>query len=398
MPDESQRRRRPWRWVAIAALLPLIVIAAALSMRRGAPPAGDVDISPLADSGARAEMAQLAPAVVRAVSDSGLVTIDLPPVDLPARQAGQEEPMVVPPVVRVGMPVTGYITKYHVEVLDSTGRRLPQTLLHHFNLNDPDHRELFLPILLHILAASRETPTAGVPWLLFGVPVSAGQQFMASGMLANTGPTPYHAIRIRLVLRIRPAHRPWPLFRGYPWVIDVQFPLGRQPGGSKAFDLPPGRSEHSFESSPAVPGTIIGMGGHLHDFGVSLELKDLTTGEVLGRAVPIRDSIGHVITLPLVRFYRWNRLGIHVTPAHRYRVTVVYDNPTGERIPDGGMGALAGLFIPDAGTIWPRVNPADTLYQQDLYDELHAGAEGMHMHMHADAEMPMDSHMPMDRH
>jgi hypothetical protein len=383
MPHRSESAGRGrWRWLAIAGLLPLVAIVT-VSLRRGAPPPGRADVPALVDSGARAEMARLPAAVVRELPDSGVVTIDLPPIDLAARAPGAEEPMVVPPVVRATIPVSGYITGYHVEVLDSADRRLPQTLLHHFNLNDPDHRELFLPILLHILAASRETPTASVPWLLFGMPVDVGQQFIASGMLANTSTTPYHQIRVHLVLRIRPAHRPWPLFRAYPWVIDVRFPLGRQPGGGKAFDLPPGRTEQFYESSPAVAGTIIGMGGHLHDYGVSLEFKDLTTGEVLGRAVPTRDSVGHVITLPLVRFYRWNRLGVHITPAHRYRVTVVYENPTGELIPDGGMGALAGLFIPDRGAVWPQVDPADTLYQVDLYDELRAGAEShMHMEMH----------------
>lgn len=391
MVDQPQRAGRSrWRWLAIAGLLPLIVIAAALSMRRGAPPAGHVDVAPLVDSGARADMAQLEAAVVRRLPDSRIVTIDLPSVDLPPRVAGVEEPMKVPPVARAVMPVSGYLTKYHVEVLDGAGRRLPQHLLHHFNLNDPDHRELFLPILLHVLAASRETPPVSIPGFVFGLPVSAGQEFIASGMLANPDTTPYHGVHIRLVLQIAPAHRPWPLFRAYPWVMDVQFPLGRQPGGSKAFDLPPGRTVRFFESSPAVPGTIVGMGGHLHDFGVSLELKDVTTGEVLGRAVPIHDSIGHVISLPVVRFYRWYRLGIHITPAHRYRVTVVYDNPTGRLISDGGMGALAGLFIPDAGATWPRVDPSDSLYRQDLHDELHAGAETMHMHATADSSMHMD--------
>src|SRR3989475_6096346 len=72
--------------------------------------------------------------------------------------------------------------------------------------------------------------------------------------------------------------------------MDVQFPLGRRPGGSKAFDLPPGRTERHWESSPAVPGTILGMGGHLHDHGVSLEVKDVTTGEILWHVEPVRSE------------------------------------------------------------------------------------------------------------
>src|SRR2546422_6505746 len=41
-------------------------------------------------------------------------------------------------------------------VVDLAGRRLPQAMLHHFNLSDPERRELFLPIGLHIMAASKE--------------------------------------------------------------------------------------------------------------------------------------------------------------------------------------------------------------------------------------------------
>jgi hypothetical protein len=296
------------------------------------------------------------------------MVIELPPVDLPGRAPGGDEPMAMPPVARVEIPISGYITGYQVEVRDSAGRPLPQSLLHHFNLNDPDHRELFLPISLHILAASRETPALTIPWLLFGVPLARGQRFLSYAMLANTGTAPHHGVRVRLVLRVTPARRPWPLHRAYPWVMDVLFPVGHPPGGSKAFDLPPGRTARSWESTPAISGTIVGMGGHMHDYGVSLELSDVTTGRVLGRLVPERDTSGLVRLLPPARFFRWYRLGIHIESAHRYRVTVTYDNPTGRTIPDGGMGAVAGVFVPDGGTTWPGVDTTDASYRQDLHD------------------------------
>jgi hypothetical protein len=331
----------------------------------------------------RGAIAGLPPAHVW-LEQAGTMVLELPPVDLPARQPGAEEPMVMPPVARADIPRAGYITSYRVEVVDRAGRRMPQAMLHHFNLNDPDHRELFLPISLHVLGASRETPAAGVPWLLFGLPVAAGQRFIASAMLANPTAVAHRGLRVRVVMQYRPTGRPWPLFRAYPWVMDVLFPLGHPPGGSKAFDLPPGRTVRSWEARPAIPGRILGMGGHLHDYGVRLDLTDVTTGQVIAQAVPIRDSTGRVELLPLVRLYRWYRLGVHITPAHTYRVSVVYENPTGHTIPDGGMGALAGLFVPDRGTRWPEVDPADTLYQHDLHDTFWTpGAGDMPMHMHA---------------
>jgi hypothetical protein len=85
---------------------------------------------------------------------------------------------------------------------------------------------------------------------------------------------------------------------------------------------------------------------------------------------PRTDSLGAVVSLPVVRFYRWNRLGVHIVPEHRYRITAVYENPTGHLLPDGGMGAVAGLFLPDRGTTWPGVDPQDSVYREDLYDTL----------------------------
>jgi hypothetical protein len=319
--------------------------------------------------------------------DSGAhqLVIQLPPVDVPAAGSGGEA-MVGLPLCQVLVPVDASLHGSRVEVVDESGRPLPHEMLHHFNLSDPDHRELFLPIGLHLLAMSRETPTITVPRLLFGLPLARGQRLIAGAMLANRSDVAYRRVQVRLVLRYVPGGRPWPLYRTYPWAIDVQYPLGRPPTGSKAFDLAPGRTERFWEGSPAIPGTILGLGGHMHDYGVSLELKDMTTGTVLWRGAPVSDAAGRVITFPLARFYNWRRLGVRVVPAHRYRLTAVYENRTGRSIRDGGMGAVAGLFVPDRGAEWPPVDTRDTLYQQDLAATIRSGSVDMM------ADMTMEHH------
>jgi len=311
-------------------------------------------------------------ATVLVDSDGRRIVIELPAVDLPAASPGGEA-MVGIPLCQVIVPLDASLHQSHVELVDYAGRELPQHLLHHFNLTDPDRRELFVPIGLHLLAASKETPAISVPRLLFGLPLERGQRLIAGAMIANTSTVAFRGVRVRLVLGYVPGGRPWPLYRTYPWAMDVQYPLGRPPTGSKAFDLAPGRTERYWEASPAIPGTILGLGGHLHDYGVSLELKDMTTGTVLWRGTPVTDGQGHVVSFPLARFYSWRGLGVHVIPAHRYRLTVVYDNPTGRTIADGGMGAVAGLFVPDWGAEWPAVDPSDTLYQRDLAATILAG-------------------------
>jgi hypothetical protein len=304
------------------------------------------------------------------------LVIQLPPVDVPAASRGGEA-MVGLPLCQVLIPVNVSLHSARMEVVDGSGRLLPHQLLHHFNLSDPEHRELFLPIALHLLAASRETPAITVPRLLFGLPLERGQRLIAGAMLANTSDVSYRRVLVRVVLRYVPGGRPWPLYRTYPWAIDVRYPLGRPPTGSKAFDLPPGHTERFWEGSPAIPGTILGLGGHLHDYGVTLEVKDMTTGAVLWRGAPVTDEAGRVLAFPLARFYNWRRLGVHVVPAHRYRLTAVYENRTGRLIRDGGMGAVAGLFVPDRGAAWPAVDPRDTLYQQDLAATIRAGSGEM---------------------
>jgi len=316
------------------------------------------------------------------------LVIQLPPVDVPAASHGGEA-MVGLPLCQVLVPLNASLHGSRVEVVDGSGRLLPHEMLHHFNLSDPDRRELFLPIGLHLLAMSRETPTITIPRLLFGLPLARGQRLIAGAMLANGSDAAYRGVHVRLVLRYVPGGRPWPLYRTYPWAIDVQYPLGRPPTGSKAFDLPPGRTERSWEGSPAIAGTMLGLGGHMHDYGVSLELKDMTTGKVLWRGAPVTDTAGRVITFPLARFYNWRRLGVRVVPTHRYRLTAVYQNRTGRSIRDGGMGAAAGLFVPDRGAEWPAVDTQDTLYQRDLAATILSGnadvmADMMMMHQHAD--------------
>ena len=306
-------------------------------------------------------------------ASGGALVIELPPVDVPARDS-MGEGMVRTHLYQVLIPVSCTLYRFRVEVVDGSGKRLPQTVLHHVNLTDPSRRELFLPTSLHLVAASKETPVLSVPRFLFGVPITKGDCYIASGMLANAGDQPIHGARIRLIFHYLPAWVPGPLWDAYPWVMDVMFPLGRPGNGSKAFDLPPGRTTRSWESSPAIPGTLLGLGGHIHDYGVSLTLEDVTAHKLLWRGVPVKDSAGIVQRMPVHHFYSWDHLGVHIEPSHVYRATVVYDNPTGQLLRNGAMGAIGGLFVPDRGTHWPKVDPADSIYRRDL--EISIGLSG----------------------
>jgi hypothetical protein len=326
-------------------------------------------------------LAALPRAIVRVDRERDEFTIELLPIDVGAAPLGGET-MVNFPIHQVVVPVSCSIYAARVQALDQAGHILRPSLLHHFNLTDPTRRDLFLPVSLHILAVSKETPPLHIPPLVLGLPLAQGQRLLAGAMVDNETRISYPGLRVRLVLGCRSTRTGllgslFPLFRVYPWALDAMFPLGKGPDGSKAFDLPPGRTAKSWESSPAVPGTIVGIGGHVHDHAVSLEFADATTGVVIWHEKPIQDEQGRVTAMPVKRFYSWYRLGLHIVPTHKYRITVVYENPTNDVIPDGGMGAVAGLFVPDRGTRWPPVDVANPVYRQDLAETFVAGSMRM---------------------
>ncbi|HMA44466.1 MAG TPA: hypothetical protein VKO86_10630, partial [Gemmatimonadales bacterium] len=187
--------------------------------------------------------------------DQHELVIELAPVDLPAgmmhdhAMAGMDMPGMpmsehsahnpaYPPVMGVDLPLTGWMSGFRIELVDSAGRAVPSELLHHYNLIDPNHRELFLPISRRVLAAGSETGAVHMTRWLFGAPFVKGDRLVASAMLHNPTMQSYRGVRTRLILTYADDGHWYPLLRAYPWQFDVAFPVG-----DKSFDLPPGRSE-----------------------------------------------------------------------------------------------------------------------------------------------------------
>ena len=170
------------------------------------------------------------------VDDPGskTLTISLGPIDLPAGISHHELDQI--PVQEGTVPFDFTIRGYRAEVYDERGRRVPQDVIHHMNLLDPERRELFEPIMLRVLAASHETKPVRLPGWLFGIPMREGSKFLALTMLHNPTSESYRGVRVHLVLEYERAER-LPIYPVVPWHLDTMFPLGR-----KAFDLPPGHA------------------------------------------------------------------------------------------------------------------------------------------------------------
>jgi len=288
------------------------------------------------------------------------ILAELGPLHIAPGSSGDvgEAGMSMAPALVGVLPVDGWLRGYRVELVDAAGRPLPRTMIHHVNLIAPERRELFSNIMLRIGAAGSETDPVVLP-RVFGYRVARGDSLLVLAMLHNPTPRAYDGVRLRVRFdyvaadtRLRPVSV-------YPFYLDVT-----PPAGEHAYDLKPGRSEQSWEGRPAIDGRIIGVGGHLHRYAVALRFEDMTTGDLLWEAKPETSPSGDVVGMPRKIFY-W-QLGLPVHPAHRYRLTAIYDNPTGATIPDGAMGTLGGIVRPSDPSRWPRLDRGAPEYREDL--------------------------------
>lgn len=273
-----------------------------------------------------------------------------------------------PKAQAVALPVTGYLHGFTTEMIDAQGAPIPSVLLHHVNIIAPQRRELFSQIMQRVGAAGSETGSVLVP-RVFGYPVNQGDSLLFTAMFQNPTDKSYHNARLRIRMRYS-AERSWyPRLSVQPFYLDVM-----PPAGGHAYDLPPGRSSKSWEGKPAIDGRIIALGGHLHKYGVVLRLENVTEGKILFETSPDFDEHGNVVAMPR-KYFLW-RLGIPLRADHTYRLTAIYENPTGKILVGGGMGALGGVLVPSDAQNWPAVNRHDPEYQYDVkftYEGSHGG-------------------------
>ncbi|HEX2218009.1 MAG TPA: hypothetical protein VHG35_04350, partial [Gemmatimonadales bacterium] len=314
---------------------------------------------------AATEAAAQAPPGLRVYEDRprGEMVLEVGPVDLPA---GSGHHQLAP--LEAAIPVAGWLRGFSIEMVDGAGRPVPQQTLHHVNVILPERRELFSQIMLRLAAAGQETAPARLP-RLFGYRARAGERVLVTAMLHNPTDAAYDDAYLRVRMPLTRSGAFVEPVSIYPFYLDVM-----PPASLHSYDLPPGRSEKSWEGEPAVDGRILAVGGHLHRYGVALRLEDVTAGKTIWEGRPEVDSAGEVTGMPTKKFI-W-RLGYPVRAGRTYRVTAVYDNPTGATIPDGAMGALGGVFAPSGDRPWPAANPEDPEYRLDVH-LVHTGNQEM---------------------
>lgn len=318
-------------------------------------------------------------ATIAAVDDRARreIVIELPATDLPAE--GGHDGIQQPPPVTTEIPVDGWLQGYVIELLDYEGNPVPRQVVHHVNVMQPDRRDLFTPVMLRVAAAGQEEAETRMPWF-FGYRMHAGSRLLVTAMLHNPTGRAWQGVRVRVRLPYRRLGATPASTAVMPFYLDV-IPHGR----FHSYDLAPGRSEQSWEGRPAVAGRIVALGGHLHKYGVALRLEDVTLRRVIWEARPRLAADGEIASMPVAKFILSRP---RLDPSHTYRLTAVYENPTGQVIPSGAMGALGGIMVPDDERAWPLADLEHVVYRQDRDFTLvgsrqgggHGGHGGGHQH------------------
>jgi hypothetical protein len=264
------------------------------------------------------------------------------------------------PVQRFQWPTEGWFRGFKYELVDAKGQPVPKKVMHHLIMVNFDRRQLLYSAVERLMGAGSETGDASVPKTI-GVPMTPGTNLGMYIMWHNETGKDLDGVYLKLRMLWTPKNQnPRPV-SSLPIYMDVNLTVG----GTNTFDVPPGKSTKSYEFSVPVSGRLLGVGGHLHDYGVLVRLEDVESGKELARVLATRDSTGKVLGVSR-KLFGVSGEGLKLKANHPYRVVGEYDNPTGKTMVQGAMASMVGLFAPDDMQRWPVVDKSDPTMQKDL--------------------------------
>lgn len=259
-------------------------------------------------------------------------------------------------------PIDGWLRGVKLRITDRDGQPLSRQLIHHINLINLDRRQLFYPAAERILAIGQETEDIHLPASI-GIPISRGATVGVVIAWHNPGQGEIPEARVELEVEWLPTNTaPRPL-DVLPVYLDVKYPVG-QPVD---FDLPAGPQEFTAEFTMPIEGRIIAAGGHLHDYGLDIELLEINgdDSKSLLKLPTTRDAEGRVSAV--ARKYPGVRgNGIRLKQGRTYRLVGRYDNTTGRTLTRGAMIHLVLLFAPRNPGDWPAIDLNEADFQLDL--------------------------------
>ena len=266
--------------------------------------------------------------------DKQVLTAKLGPLNLPANTSHMRTAQ--PRAQFLKIPFDGWIIAYHPRLVDDKGNVIPGRLLHHVAFYNTARPDFICPNKQeHIFGAGGEMndwpATPG-----FGYRVRPGDRIRITSMFHNPTAVSYPAAYLEVRMDYRKTGTP--LKSVYPTWLDVKT------CGDSSYDLKPGRNVTTGDVTLNYPGILLGVGGHMHDYGRELVLTNLTRQQTVATLDSKLDASGHMLSMPIVLFMKEG--GYKVAPGDRMQVTATYLNPTGHLLREGAMGIVVGYFLP----------------------------------------------------
>jgi hypothetical protein len=280
---------------------------------------------------------------------SHIITLRIGPMPLPANTSHMKMPQ--PPDLVWTIPMTGWLLAYHPKLVDAAGNSVPGTVLHHVAFWNENRSDFLCPNKEeHIFGAGGElTDWAQIPG--FGYRVEKGDQIRIETMIHNPTATSYEKVFLEISIPYADDAKPAPVKNAYPAWMDVAS------CGNSGYDLPPGASKKTGAVPVKYSGILLGVGGHMHDYGQQLTLEDSTAKDPVAVLPAKTDAQGHLISIPVVTFFQTG--GYHFAAGDNLTITATYNNPTGKLLRAGAMGIVVGYFVPEDPTALDNLrNPA----------------------------------------
>ncbi|MEZ5399384.1 MAG: hypothetical protein R2729_06920 [Bryobacteraceae bacterium] len=217
-----------------------------------------------------------------------------------------------------------WVIGYKTTIVDANGAAPKENYLCHTFFSDQrvdQHQENELKGIY----SDAFTPEVALPEG-FGIPIGPGDRLHWMPMFNNRGDTSTRVAMKAVLTVIRDRDLRKPLTPLYASLRSVQVP--------HLYFVPPGGDQREATFELAFDGRIHFLGTHLHPYGASIELFNVTRNEVVWqgrRKEPRPDGPMQTFSSPS---------GYPVRAGETYRIRAVYENPGKDPV-----DAMAGLFM-----------------------------------------------------
>ncbi len=261
---------------------------------------------------------------------SHLLRVQVGPISLPphAHHVTVEHTFVV--------PIDGWFLSYDPRVIRGDGTLVLDRVVHHLNFFRIGRRDLNYPRRPELFYATGAELRAWPELPDFGYRVKPGVGVTVWGHLENPTSRRFDQVYLEVDIHYQPFSQSPKRQNVYPIWFFVGPPVN--------FDIPPGSYRKSGLTTIRLSGKLLGIGGHIHDFGTRLVLENPDQDEPIATLLPVLKEDGQLINVPILIF---GDGGHSLRAGTQVRVTADYYNPTGALLVKGGMGMIGGYFLPN---------------------------------------------------